>query len=232
MLATMDPKADDWTLLTAWRAGDRTAGGQLVQRHFGAVSRFFRNKVSSADDAAELVSETFLACTRARDGFRGDTSFRRYVFAIALNVLRNYLRVKHKRQGEVVDFGVVCTRDLAPSTMSSILMRRREAQLLVLALREIPLDYQIALELNIFEELSGREIAELLSIPEGTVRGRLRLGKEQLKARLEKLAQTPAELQATMTDLEGWARKIRRVLDREEGDDADPEAAAPKDLRG
>ena len=121
---------------------------------------------------------------------------------------------------------------LAPTTMSSILMRRREAQLLVLALREIPLDYQIALELNIFEELSGREIAELLSIPEGTVRGRLRLGKEQLKARLEKLAQTPAELQATMTDLEGWARKIRRVLDREEGDDADPEAAAPKDLRG
>ena len=229
MLRMMDREDDDWTLLTAWRGGDRAAGGRLVQRHFGAVSRFFRNKVSSADDAAEMVSETFLGCTRARDGFRGDTSFRRYVFAIALNVLRNYIRLKHKRQGEVVDFGVVCTRDLTPSTMSSIIMRRREAQLLVLALREIPLDYQIALELNIFEELSGREIAELLSIPEGTVRGRLRLGKEQLRARLEKLAQTPAELQATMTDLEGWARKIRRVLDRDEGDE---EAAGAEDLRG
>jgi len=107
--------------------------------------------------------------------------------------------------------------------MSSIIMRRREAQLLVLALREIPLDYQICLELNIFEELSGREIAELLSIPEGTVRGRLRLGKEQLRVRLEELARTPAEAQATVTDIEGWARKIRQVLDRDDSgkDDAD-----------
>ena len=186
MLCVMDGGDDDWTLLTAWRTGDRAAGGKLVQRHFGAVSRFFRNKVSSADDAAELVSETFLGCTRARDGFRGDTSFRRYAFAIALNVLRNYIRQKRKRQGEAVDFGVVCARDLAPSSMSSIIMRRREAQLLVLALREIPLDYQIALELNIFEELSGREIAEL---------------------------------HATITDLEGWARQIRQVLDRDEGNE-------------
>jgi RNA polymerase sigma-70 factor (ECF subfamily) len=209
---------EDWVTLTAWRAGDRAAGGRLVQRHFGAVSRFFRNKVASAEDAAELVSETFLGCTKAKDGFRGDTSFRRYIFAIALNVLRNYIRQKHKRQGEALDFGVACVKDLAPSTMSSILIRRREAQLLVLALREIPLDYQICLELNIFEELSGREIAELLSIPEGTVRGRLRLGKEQLRARLEELARTPAELQATVTDIEGWARKIRQVLDRDAED--------------
>ncbi len=221
MLPAMDSSEDDWTLLTAWRGGDRAAGGRLVQRHFGAVSRFFRNKVSSADDAAELVSDTFLGCTRARDGFRGDTSFRRYVFAIALNVLRNYIRQKHRRQGEADDLGVACTKDHAPSSMSWIIMRRREAQLLVLALREIPLDYQIALELNIFEELSGREIAELLSIPEGTVRGRLRLGKEQLRARLEKLAQTPAELQATVTDLEGWARKIRRVLGNEDAEAED-----------
>ncbi len=211
---------DDWGLLTRWRAGDRTAGGRLVQRHFGAVSRFFRNKVSSADDAAELVSETFLGCTRARDNFRGETSFQRYVFVIALNVLRNYIRVKLKRQVEAGDFGMVCASELAPSSMTSILMRRREAQLLVLALREIPLDYQIALELNIFEEKSGREIADLLGIPEGTVRGRLRLGKEQLRAQLARLAETPAELHATVTDLEGWARKIRKVLDR--GNDDDP----------
>ena len=123
MLPAMDSSEDDWTLLTAWRGGDRAAGGRLVQRHFGAVSRFFRNKVSSADDAAELVSDTFLGCTRARDGFRGDTSFRRYVFAIALNVLRNYIRQKHKRQGEALDFGVACVKDLAPSTMSSRMRR-------------------------------------------------------------------------------------------------------------
>lgn len=219
----MDP---DWELLGAWRRGDRNAGQQLVKRHFGAISRFFRNKVASEHDAADLVSQTFLECTKAKDGFRGDTSFRRFVFAIALNVLRLYIRTKHKRKGEELDFGALCVKDVSPSTMSSIVMRRREAQLLVLALREIPLDQQIVLELNIFEGLSGREISELLEIPEGTVRGRLRLGKEQLRNRLAELARTPAELQATLTDLEGWAESIRRALARDDGETG-PDATAP-----
>lgn len=219
----MDP---DWELLSAWRQGDRAAGQRLVKRHFGAISRFFRNKVSSEHDAADLVSQTFLECTKAKDGFRGETSFKRFVFAIALNVLRLYIRTKAKRKGEELDFGALCVKDLAPSSMSSIVMRRREVQLLVMALREIPLDQQIVLELNIFESLSGREISELLSIPEGTVRGRLRLGKEQLRARLAELARTPTELEATSTDLEGWAASIRRALDRDDGD-AGPLVTAP-----
>ena len=110
--------------------------------------------------------------------------------------------------------------------MTSIVSRRREVQLLVMALREIPLDQQIVLELNIFENLSGREISELLSIPEGTVRGRLRLGKDQLRTRLAELARSPAELEATLTDLEGWAASIRRALDRDDGD-AGPLVTAP-----
>lgn len=212
----MDP---DWEVLAAWRRGDRGAGQELVKRHFGAISRFFRNKVASEHDAADLVSQTFLECTKAKDTFRGDTSFRRFVFAIALNVLRLYIRTKHKRRGEELDFGALCVKDIEPSSLSSIVMRRREEQLIVIALREIPLDQQIVLELNIFEGLSGREISELLSIPEGTVRGRLRLGKDQLRARLAELASTPSELHATSTDLEGWAESIRRALAREDPDD-------------
>lgn len=218
----MDP---DWELLGGWRRGDRGAGEKLVKRHFGAISRFFRNKVSSEHDAADLVSQTFLECTKAKDGFRGETSFRRFLFAIALNVLRVYIRTKHKRQDEALDFSVLCAKDITRSSMSSIVMRRREAQLLVMALREIPLDQQIVLELNIFEGLSGREISELLSIPEGTVRGRLRLGKDQLRARLAELARTPAEFDATLTDLEGWAQSIRRALDRGEDDGSAPAAS-------
>lgn len=206
---------EDWRTLMAWRAGDRAAGGRLVQRYFGKISLFFRNKVANTEDAAELMSETFLGCTRAKDVFRGETSFRRYIFAIAINVLRNYIRQNHKRHDEALDFAVLCAKDLAPSSMSSVLARRREAQLAVLALRGIPLDYQICLELQIFEGLSGREIAELLDIPEGTVRSRLRLGKEQFRDRLNELARTPAQQQVTVTDIEGWARKVREALARD-----------------
>jgi hypothetical protein len=54
------------------------------------------------------------------------------------------------------------------------------------------------------------------------VRGRLRLGKQQLRVQLARLAQTPVELQATLTDPKSWARKIRQVLDRD--DDGSGEA--------
>ncbi|MEZ4450223.1 MAG: sigma-70 family RNA polymerase sigma factor [Nannocystaceae bacterium] len=206
--------ASDWDLLDAWRRGDRQAGGALVDRHFAAISRFFRNKVTSEHDAADLVSQAFLACTEAKDVFRGETSFRRYVYAIAQNLLRGYIRKKHKRSSEEIDFEIVCVSDLDPSSMSSIMARRRESQLLVRALREIPIDFQIVLELSIFEDLTGKQIGELLGVPEGTVRGRLRLGKERLRARVAALARTPAEAESTLTDLETWARDIRASLDR------------------
>lgn len=219
-VSRMSATLRDWQLLDAWRSGDRGAGGALVDRHFAAISRFFRNKVTSEHDAADLVSQTFLACTETKDRFRGESSFRRYLFAIALNHLRAYIRKKHKRSAEAIDFGIVCVCDLDPSSVSSIVARRRESQLLVRALREIPVDFQVVLELSIFEDLSGPQISALLGIPEGTVRGRLRLGKERLRTRLSAIARSPAEADSTITDLEGWARDIRRSLGRAEGLDA------------
>jgi len=71
-------------LLQAWQGGDREAGNQLVDRHFDAITRFFRNKVCSDDDVAELVGQTFLGCTTGKDRFRGDASVRQYLYAIAL----------------------------------------------------------------------------------------------------------------------------------------------------
>ncbi len=214
VMPLMSAKLRDWQLLDAWCAGDRDAGGALVDRHFAAISRFFRNKVTSEHDAADLVSQTFLACTETKHKFRGESSFRRYLYAIALNHLRAYIRKKHKRTAETIDFGIVCVSDLDPSSMSSIVARRRESQLLVRALREIPVDFQVVLELSIFEDLSGRQIGELLGIPEGTVRGRLRLGKERLRTRVASIAANPAGADSTITDLEGWARHIQESLGR------------------
>ncbi|MCB9568029.1 MAG: hypothetical protein H6710_12610 [Myxococcales bacterium] len=72
----------------------------------------------------------------------------------------------------------------------------------------------MVLELSIFEDLSGREIGELLGIPEGTVRGRLRLGKERLRERVRLLAASSREAESTLADFEGWAQEIRESLQR------------------
>ena len=201
----------DEELLAAWRAGDRDAGGELVDRHFAAISRFFRNKVTSEDDATELVSQTFLACTASKERFRGAASVRQFFFAIAHNVLRNYIRARYKRKSERLDFDAVCVQELDPASPSSIVMHQREARSFVQSLREIPVEDQVVLELKYFEGLSGREIAALLAIPEGTVRGRLARGKERLRQRVAAVNDMSQEAGGDVTpaNLDQWAREVR-----------------------
>ena len=94
---------EDWELFQKWSDGDRAAGETLVRRHVGVLTRFFRNKVRNPDDAAELTSETLLACTKNKDRIN-PTSFRSFLFAVAMNTLRNYHRKQGKRQREFDDF--------------------------------------------------------------------------------------------------------------------------------
>src|SRR5690606_25346041 len=99
-------------LLEAWRGGDRQAGEQLFERHFDAVARFFRNKVNQGID--DLIQRTFLACVEGKDRFRGEASFRTFLFAVAHNVLSKHYR-SQRRHGDRIDFGVTSVHDLAPS---------------------------------------------------------------------------------------------------------------------
>jgi len=207
---------DDHELLLAWRSGDARAGSRLLARHIREITWFFRNKVFDESDVADLVSQTFLGCVRSRDRFRGETSFRRFIYAIAQNTLREYLRTRTKREREQIDFSQVCLNSLQPRSLSSIQTTQRELQAFVEALRDVPVDDQIVLELKYFEDLSGRELALALGIPEGTVRGRLSRGLQRLRecvrARLE-IGGAPTEPPTTEA-LETWAAQIRAMRGR------------------
>lgn len=205
----------DWELLESWRDGSNAAGNELFTRYGKPIARFFANKVSNREDVADLSAQTFLACVQQRDKIRDPGAFRSYLFAVAMNRLRVYIAGKLKQAREETDFASVCVHNIDPSSMTSIVVRRREAMLVLQALRELPLDQQIVLELRFLEESSGPEISELLAIPEGTVRSRLRLGLQRLKDRVAELATSPEEQVYTLTDLDAWARNIRREMDGE-----------------
>ncbi|MEM7157337.1 MAG: sigma-70 family RNA polymerase sigma factor [Myxococcota bacterium] len=205
---------DDWVLLDAWRAGDRKAGDTLVQRHFRPIARFFHNKVANEEDAADLIGQTFLGCTESKDRFRGDVPFERFAFRIALKVFQQHLRKKYKREREALDFDSLCLGSLAEVSLTTVMARKDNLRRLASAMRNIPLDFQIALELNIFENLPGREIAELLGIPEATVRGRLRLGKQRLAEQLQQIDRGAAAMLDDPVSLRTWAKEIRTLMDR------------------
>ena len=192
---------DDRELLEAWRAGDQSAGSELFERHFDALYRFFRNK--SASPVEDLVQDTWLACVRRKDTVR---DFRTYLFTVARHELYEHWRKSGARQGDV-EIGEISLADLGTSP-SGVVARRAEHQLLLQALRAIPLDLQIALELTYWEGMDGPELAEVLGIPEGTVRSRLRRARELLEARMAELAADPGVLQSTTTDFDKWARSL------------------------
>jgi RNA polymerase sigma-70 factor (ECF subfamily) len=200
--------ATDAELLAAWRAGDRKAGEELFERHFDAIARFFRNKVEHGID--DLIQRTFLACVETRDRFRGDSSFRTYLFAVAHNVLGKHFRSK-RRQGDRVDFGVTSAYDLSPSP-SVIVAQHREQRLLLEALRRIPLDHQVVLELYYWERLPAVEVAQIVGVPEGTARTRIRRAKQLLEEQMRAVAEAGDPLQSTLVDLEKWAASLRERL--------------------
>lgn len=202
----------DLELLEAWRNGEREAGGQLFQRHFDSICRFFANKIDR--DVDDLVQRTFTACVEGRERFLGKSSFRTYLFGVAHNVLRSHLR-KRKREGDRFEIGVTSVFDMGLSP-STLIAQKKEQQLTLQALRRISLDHQVVLELYYWESLTAGEIGEVLGHPEGTIRGRIRRGKELLEEQLSKLADNDAQLTSTVSNLDSWAKSLRqRVLDQE-----------------
>ncbi len=199
--------ATDRELFDRWREGDTAAGNELFERHFDAVYRFFASKVGI--EAEDLVQRTFLACMSARDGFRHDASFRTYLFTAARSKLYDHL--KRARAREAIDFGVTSLVDLGISP-TGMLARDEKRRAALAALRGLPLDLQLALELYHLEKLRGPELAEVLGIPEGTVRSRLRRARDMLRDRLASEDPTAETLgprvEATIDNLEAWAASL------------------------
>jgi RNA polymerase sigma-70 factor (ECF subfamily) len=172
----------DRELLDRWRAGESGAGQELFERHFEAVYRFFDTKCSG--DIDDLVQRTFLACLKARDKFRGDASFRTFLFGIARYELYQHYRTQ-RRDGARIDPLVSSVAEIVTTPRSR--MARDEAHRRVLAaMTQLPVDTQMLLELHYREDLDIAELAAVFEAPPATIRTRLHRGRRALRELLEK----------------------------------------------
>lgn len=160
------------------------------------VYRFFRTKVGS--ESADLVQQTFLACIEARDRYRGHASFKTFLLAIARHQLFAFYREQKKL---ALDVTVTSLRDLGTSP-SGLLARHERERLLTEALRHVPLESQMILELVYWEGLSGAELARVLEVPANTASSKLRRARLALAAVLERQTHHPGLSRALLRDLE------------------------------
>ena len=200
--------SDDRELLERWRDGDTTAGSALFERHFESLRRFYRSKVP-VTEVEDLMQRALLSCLESVASFRGDSSFRTYLFVIARRELYDHIERKARAaRREVPDFGVTSIRD-GGETPSMVALAREHHAIIAEAMLQIPVDFQITLELFYWEQLRGPELAEVLGISPTTVRTRLHRARQALRGKLSQIA---PQLSADDAALESTVRGLASVL--------------------
>ena len=202
--------ASDAELLDAWRGGDARAGSRLFDRHYARLARFFANKVAARDEVYDLVQHTLLTCVEHQGALVDDERFAAFVLGIARNVLLHHYRTRARKR-DPIDFGVSSVADLFVAATSIVAQRRRDRVLLE-ALRRLPIEDQILLELYYWEEMRAEELAEILGIPPSSTRRRLSEARGRLDAKMAEIAASPDLLDRTLRNLESWAAEIRGQL--------------------
>jgi RNA polymerase sigma-70 factor (ECF subfamily) len=159
-----DPR--DAELIAAWKAGDQRAATELVERHASALARF---AVSSGarGEIDEIVQDTFVRAFASLGGFRGDSSFRTWLFSIERRLLMDRRRAERRRPS-----GVEISEDHAATEFDALdELVGDEAQARVRnAIRGLTPTQREVFVLRVMEGLSYKEIASTVGTTEGAAR--------------------------------------------------------------
>jgi RNA polymerase sigma-70 factor, ECF subfamily len=156
----------DLDLIARWRRGDQRAATELVARHAQALARF-ASSFGANEDADDLVQDTFVRAFQSLDGFRGESSFRTWLFTIERRLLLDRRRAERRRPSRVeVQEGDAATEyDALDSVVAGEAATRvREA------LRHLSPTQREVFTLRVAEGLSYKEIADIVGTTEGAAR--------------------------------------------------------------
>ncbi len=170
------------------QAGDPQAFEVIYDRHGGAAFSLAYRIVGHAAGAEDVTQEAFLSIWRNRLRYeRTRGSVRTWVLGIVHNRAIDGLRrnLVHERRRASAE-GLEESRE-APERTDVEAARREEARVVRGALEALPDDQRRAIELAYFGGFTHTQIADLLDLPVGTVKGRMRLGLEKLRGHVEGL---------------------------------------------
>ncbi len=172
----MPDDVDDAELVARATRGDRDAYARLVDRHLAPLRKFLWRLHAPPADVDDLTQETFVTLAAALPDFRGASSFRTFVFGIAVNVVRRARRAR--RVTATLDGVDVPLPEVAHST-------RLEAQELATrlhaAIARLPDAQREAFVLRHVEDMPSADVARVLDLPEGSVRRLVYEAREQLQ---------------------------------------------------
>ncbi len=186
LLRAPDPPSgepSDEELFAAYTAGDASAFDRLFARYGPALTRLMRRQVRSAEDAADLVQQTFLQLHRARNDFRTDALLRPWLYTIALNLRREYFRKLGRRKESAIPLDDR-PADQPRSDPADLGLAETREQVRA-ALQRLPAGQRDVIQLHWFDGLSMAEVGAVVGASTSAVKVRAHRGYKALRAVLE-----------------------------------------------
>lgn len=180
---------DDAQLVARSLAQDHEAFGQLIDRHASAIVNLAYRMVGNRAEAEDLAQETFLTAFKALPTFRRESKFSTWLYRIAANKCKDWLRVKRPGQGQYhVDADETLDAHVAEErTPEQLLSQQQVVQELEQAIQRLPPLYREAFVLKHVEGLSYEEMEEILGVNGDTLKMRVYKGRVQLSRELASL---------------------------------------------
>ncbi len=183
---------DEHDLLARSLRRDPDAFGQLVERYASSIVSLAYRMVGDRADAEDVAQETFLAAFKALPTFRANASFSTWLYRIAMNKCKDWLRARRAGQGSVESEGEAAWAELAVDqvTPERTLTQRQIADHLERAIQQLPPLYREAFVLKHVEGLDYEEMEQIVGVNRDTLKMRVYKARTQLCRVLGALQQT------------------------------------------
>jgi RNA polymerase sigma-70 factor (ECF subfamily) len=176
---------DDAALVIAALAGDNRAFTEIMRKHKDAVYRFVRQYVGDADEAYDLVQETFVAAWSALSGFDKDKPLSAWLRRIALNKCRDWTRRRKVRRFFFAAESINSSpREIASPTPADNSAQEIQLAALDAGLAALPQSLKEPLLLTLFEGLSHKEAARVLNVSPKAIETRLYRARQILAQKI------------------------------------------------
>src|SRR5256885_12408531 len=174
--------------VSASKKGDHDAFARLVQHHQRRVFNLVFRMLEQYEEANEVTQETFLAAWQGLSGFRRDARFSTWLYRIAYNCALKQLEQRKRDQALQLAMQVQqADQCIDNDERVGAEIEAHERQTIVHEhLSKLPAKYRIVLVLRHLQEMTYEEMAEILSMPIGTIKTHLFRARNLLKERLEK----------------------------------------------
>ena len=183
----------DEELVTRSRGGDADSFNELILRWERPIYALAYRVIGREEDARDVCQETFLRAYRALPGFKGDAKFSSWLYRIALNLCRDWIRRQRRapvsQMPEDIDVLEAAAASEPAESIEDLAARRELTAIVEEAMALLPAEQRTAIILKEYHGMTFQEIADLQGCPLSTVKTRLYQGLAVVRRELERNGQ-------------------------------------------